>query len=117
MTVQRNTLENRTLPGNRNTPTTISSVIGNQMAKRLARVTFIQRQRLQICIEYFNEPKKNQEYMRHWAKREFSLSQLSLQSTISKIVSKHEKLAQMPDKDLDSSSSKEAKYPCLEEKS
>ncbi|KAF4041199.1 DDE superfamily endonuclease [Phytophthora infestans] len=56
-------------------------------------------QKRQLCIK-FSQVKMTQQELCHWAKREFQLTHLPHQSTISKILARSEELTQMAPRDL-----------------
>lgn len=96
--------------------TTPLALVNDQQAPgKIKRAAFNQKQRLEICLEAAYGPKKTQEQMCHWAKRQFNMDSLPSQSTISKIIKKSKELSEMSDKELSASSSKKAHYPELEE--
>ncbi|CEG49924.1 ars binding protein 1 [Plasmopara halstedii] len=56
-------------------------------------------QKRQLCIK-FSQVKMTQQELCHWAKREFQLTHLPHQSTISKILARSDELTQMAPRDL-----------------
>ncbi|KAG6966407.1 hypothetical protein JG688_00006780 [Phytophthora aleatoria] len=56
-------------------------------------------QKRQLCIK-FSQVKMTQQELCHWAKREFQLTHLPHQSTISKILARSKELTQMAPRDL-----------------